>query len=110
MFIVPLILLTACTITVAPLPTPRKTVVHHHVVNHTNSQVKVTKTKGTMVDAQWVQQYRKLEAQSHHVIPQDSWINATPTGRFWVPQSVIDHYSDLVNATPAPSPTETPKP
>jgi hypothetical protein len=99
-----MILLTGCTITVKPLPPVTAKKVVHHVAHHVAEK---PSSKGTVVDATWVSEYKKMEAQHAHTIPQDTWINTTQSGKFWVPAAVVEHYQDLIR-TPSPSPTPTP--
>jgi hypothetical protein len=56
-----------------------------------------TTAKTTLVDAQWLAKYNALEAKYNYTIPQD-WEIKSEKGKFRVPQSVIDHFSDMTKA------------
>ena len=89
--------LCGCTFTVAPLPTKPKHYVHS-TPKHTRT---VTKAATVTVDSDWLANYKRMEKENHYAIPGDSKIEAVD-GNFRVPQSVKEHYGDMLKASPSP--------
>jgi len=92
--------LSACTITVTPLPK------HHPVHNSTRHVVKKFHKPSNIKETWWIENYHKLEAaHGDYKIPGDADIQPLPDGRFKVPSSVLTHYQDLLLVTPTPHET-----
>jgi len=96
--ILALFLCAGCTITVKPLPTRRY--VHRYTSNRTRA---VTKLKTVTVDSEWMHNYKRIEAEKNYTISDDQKIKPQ-RGKFRVPQSVADHYGDLLKSPPSPTP------
>ncbi len=94
--IVVLFFFTGCTITVAPLP--KKKVAVHYRARHTRI---VSKDKINVVDSDWLENYKKMEKENNYVIPGDEKITSKD-GKFEVPQTVLNHYDDMLKAHPTP--------
>src|SRR6266478_2638896 len=112
MLIIITILFASCTITiqpVAPIEPPKVVIAHHHPSKPKPLGVV---SKGAMVDSNWISDYKKLEDEhGHYTITEDKWVKPTESGRFWIPNAVLEHYGDLSRtASPTPPPAETPKP
>jgi len=98
-FLVLVMLLCAgcsCTVSFSPLTTHPSNRVVHAPVKTTRT---VTKAKFVTVDADWLDRYTQMEKENNYMIRCDDQIKSTGD-RFRVPQSVIDHYSDLQKAKP----------
>ena len=94
-------LLSGCTVTVTPLPKYRS-VYHRH---HAGTIHRRTSSNSTLVDAKWLEEYHRLEADhGNYAIPSDGQIETTSTGKFRVPRAVLKHFDDL-NHTLLPTPT-----
>jgi hypothetical protein len=53
----------------------------------------------------WIENYKKLEAaHGDYQISDDAKIEPLPDGRFRVPDTVLQHYQDLLMAKPTPKP------
>ena len=56
---------------------------------------------GTIVNAQWIESYKRLEKEYDHTVSDDA--NIKPMGeKFLVPKAVIDHFNDLSHTEPTP--------
>ena len=86
----------SCTFSVTPLPTHRMSQTVHSTAKATHT---VTKAKFVTVDADWLEHYTQMERQTNYMIRGDDQIKSID-GKFRVPQSVIDHYSDMQKAKP----------
>jgi len=98
-----MMLCASCTITVKPLSPQQhhKPRIHHH---HRRVVVHKPQTDAHTVDANWMAKYKELETEYGHTVPADQEIKPK-NGKFSVPQSVIDHFGDMVRAGPVVSPT-----
>jgi hypothetical protein len=91
-----------CTITVKPLSEPRQKIYRSQVVTHKKKPVT---SRSTVVDAQWIAEYRKLEMEhGNYRIPDDDRIQARKDGKFQVTPLQLKHFQDLSRA-PLPAPT-----
>lgn len=95
-----LALFMGCTITVKPLPV-RKEKRHWKGSSRQSSRHRHSTRRATentqIVDAIWMDNYKKLELQYGHSIPADAEIKALGD-KFAVPQEVMNHFSDLMRA------------
>jgi cytochrome c biogenesis protein ResB len=106
LMIITLLSVSACTITVKPLPKPYKAVKHratpykkHHV-----AQKHRQPSEFSNVSKEWLDKYVQLEKEhGNYFIPEDHRIESVGEG-YRVPKAVMDHYHDLIYASPSPTP------
>ena len=92
------IVLTGCTITVKPIPKLAKNRPHRaqmYAEHHKIAPNFIT------VDSDWIENYKAEERVHGYWIPDDAKIKSVGS-KFSVPQSVIDHFSDMTRAKPIP--------
>ncbi len=94
-----LIFFTGCSVIITPLtkhrPVHYRNVKRHHKVS----------TDYSLVDSEWLAQYRKLKNEhGNYNISSDEEIRTTPNGKFLVPKAVRRHFDDLIH-TPLATPT-----
>ena len=99
-----IVLSFGCTITVKPLPKPRKYVYNssrHSMREHTRSSQLV-------IDSDWLMQYRQLEEEhGNYKISDDSKVESVGGGKYRVTKSMLRHFRDL-SQTPMSTPTPAP--
>src|SRR6266705_1452652 len=102
LFPLTIVILAACTVTVRPLA---KNSPHHATGYHAKVHKAKAKTDGQLVDSDWISNYRKLEKDhGDYIISEDKKI-AAHGAKFLVPESVIEHYQDLIRAKQSATPT-----
>src|SRR5437762_6924952 len=93
---------TGYTVTVRPITTTRKPI-HHHPVN------KSKPASSTVVDHDWMVQYRQLESEhGDYKIADDSKCEPTHDGKFRVTRAMLEHFRDL-SVSPVSTPTPASK-
>ena len=96
--------LSGCTVSISvkPIPVQPKNRPHHaQTYNHKPKQ------KTTLVDSDWIENYKREEQAHSYTIPDDSKIKSVGD-KFSVPQSVVDHYNDFTRVKSPPSPSPLP--
>lgn len=96
-----LIFLTGCTVTVKPLATKTQHAPVHKPTRYVSKPI-----SPNIKETWWLENYHKLESMhGDYTIPADANIRPLPDGKFVVPESVLNHYQDLLLAKPSPTPT-----
>ena len=84
----------SCTVSFSPMTHPQRNQVVHSTAKATHT---VTKAKFVTVDADWLDHYTQMEKETNYIIRGDDQIQLVGD-KFRVPQSVIDHYSDMTKS------------
>lgn len=96
------LLLVSCAVTITPV-SPKRTRARKHFVPASSSPTAKPKSD-QLVDAEWIVTYKQMETErGNFTIRQDEQISGSGD-KFHVPQSVLDHYQDMLRAKPSPSP------
>jgi len=98
--------LSACTISVQPLPkkTTKSHATRHHATTKVSKKEHSTNSNLVKVDHAWVTRYKELEDKFKYWIAEDDEIKAEDE-HFLVPKSVVEHDEDMLRAKlPTPTP------
>lgn len=88
---------TGCTITVTPIkktvkPKPKS----QHVSKHkTKSKPVSVPSSPTIVDSEWLIEYRKLEEEHGYTIRDDAKVESVGGGKYRVTPTMLKHFKDL---------------
>lgn len=85
------------TISINP-PAKKHSVVHHH---HAKPK---PKNHSTIVDSDWLMQYRQLEEEHNYRLGSDEAVSVG-NGKYRVTKPMLEHFSALSQAPPPATPT-----